>query len=60
MSPRQRAARLERLRARVQELPRAELERRFLSVLGWILDPEEDTNGGDLVEFLGGLLRDLL
>lgn len=54
------AARLEVVRARVQQLPRDELERRFLSVLEWIAAPDEDTNGGDLVEFLGDLLRDLI
>lgn len=50
---------VEALRGRLRALPREELERRLEGVVLWVVSPDEPTNGGDVVEFLGGLLRDL-
>ena len=50
----------EALRARLRALPREELERRLESVILWVAAPDEPTNGGDVVEFLGTLLHDVM
>lgn len=50
---------MERVRVRLRALPRAELERRLLGVVAFLGAPDDDVNGGDLVSFLGDLVRDV-